>query len=239
MGQTAVLPPRRKDTYALELHIWYRKFIEECPSGLITLHEFRRHFCDGTVGPGSSEYAEQIFRTLDDNRDDLVDYREYVTAVSLLIQGTAEEKLKWSFKLYDKDKDGAISRAEMLEIMQVGFQPIRTAWFNLETIYKMSLAASLTNVDLQTAEECTERMFTRLDKDRDAVISRREFVEGALGDAWVRAMLECNPSTVEVPPSARPRQQQDPSSDTATTGPQLRHGNNESSTQPGDKQTPS
>ncbi|XP_078272677.1 guanylyl cyclase inhibitory protein isoform X2 [Rhinoraja longicauda] len=225
MGQTAVLPPRRKDTYALELHIWYRKFIEECPSGLITLHEFRRHFCDGTVGPGSSEYAEQIFRTLDDNRDDLVDYREYVTAVSLLIQGTAEEKLKWSFKLYDKDKDGAISRAEMLEIMQ--------------TIYKMSLAASLTNVDLQTAEECTERMFTRLDKDRDAVISRREFVEGALGDAWVRAMLECNPSTVEVPPSARPRQQQDPSSDTATTGPQLRHGNNESSTQPGDKQTPS
>ncbi|XP_059832443.1 guanylyl cyclase inhibitory protein [Hypanus sabinus] len=187
MGQTAVLPPRRKNTYILELHVWYRKFIKECPSGLITLHEFRRHFCDGTVGPGSSEYAEQIFRTLDDNRDGLVDYREYVTAVSLLIQGTAQEKLKWSFKLYDKNKDGAISRAEMLEIMQ--------------TIYKMSLAVSLSKVEPQTAEECTDRMFRRLDRDRDAVISQQEFIEGALGDAWVRAMLECDPSTIEVPRS--------------------------------------
>lgn len=44
-----------------------RKFINECPSGLITLHEFQRHFCDGTVGSESAEYAEQIFRTLDCN----------------------------------------------------------------------------------------------------------------------------------------------------------------------------
>uniref|UniRef100_UPI00398F1C84 guanylyl cyclase inhibitory protein n=1 Tax=Pristiophorus japonicus TaxID=55135 RepID=UPI00398F1C84 len=188
MGQTAVLPPRRKDTYVMELHVWYRKFIKECPSGLITLHEFRRHFCDGTVGPESSEYAEQIFRTLDDNRDGTVDYHEYVTAVSLLIQGTPEEKLKWSFKLYDKDKDGVISRTEMLEIMQ--------------TIYKMSVAASLTKVDPQTAEECTNRMFVRLDKDHDAVISQQEFMEGAMGDKWIRAMLECDPTTVDIPTSS-------------------------------------
>lgn len=46
----------------------HRKFINECPSGLITLHEFQRHFCNGTVGSESAEYAEQIFRTLDSNR---------------------------------------------------------------------------------------------------------------------------------------------------------------------------
>lgn len=44
-----------------------RKFINECPSGLITLHEFQRHFCDGTVGSESAEYAQQIYRTLDNN----------------------------------------------------------------------------------------------------------------------------------------------------------------------------
>lgn len=44
-----------------------RKFINECPSGLITLHEFQRHFCNGTVGQDSAEYAKQIFRTLDNN----------------------------------------------------------------------------------------------------------------------------------------------------------------------------
>lgn len=41
-------------------------------------------------------------------------------AISMLLQGSSVEKLRWSFKLYDKDKDGAITRSEMLDIMQVG-----------------------------------------------------------------------------------------------------------------------
>ncbi|XP_033888020.2 guanylyl cyclase inhibitory protein [Acipenser ruthenus] len=183
MGQVATLP-QRKGSYVMELHEWYRKFINECPSGLITLHEFQRHFCDGTVGNESSEYAEQIFRTLDNNGDGIVDFREYVTAISMLIQGSPEEKLRWSFKLYDKDKDGAITRSEMLEIMQA--------------VYKMSLAASLTKANPLTVEECTNRIFSRLDKDRNAVISLEEFIEGALDNDWIREMLECDPNTVKV-----------------------------------------
>uniref|UniRef100_A0A673LJL3 Guanylyl cyclase inhibitory protein-like n=1 Tax=Sinocyclocheilus rhinocerous TaxID=307959 RepID=A0A673LJL3_9TELE len=119
MGQAATLPCRKGGTYVTELYEWFRKFLNECPSGLITLHEFRRHFCNGTAGKESAEYAEQIFRTLDNNGDGVVDFREYVTAISMLIEGTTVEKLRWSFKLYDKDKDGAITRSEMLEIMQV------------------------------------------------------------------------------------------------------------------------
>lgn len=40
-------------------------------------------------------------------------------AISMLLQGSSVDKLRWSFKLYDKDKDGAITRSEMLDIMQV------------------------------------------------------------------------------------------------------------------------
>ncbi|CAH2278414.1 guanylyl cyclase inhibitory -like [Pelobates cultripes] len=183
MGQTASIP-RKSTAYVLELHEWYRKFIEECPSGLITLHEFRRYFGDCTVGNESSEYAEQIFRTLDNNGDGIVDFREYVTAISMLAHGTPEDKLKWSFKLYDKDRDGAITRSEMLEIMKA--------------VYKMSLSTSITNVNPMTAEECTNRIFIRLDKDRNAVISLQEFIDGSLDDDWIRDMLECDLSTVEI-----------------------------------------
>lgn len=52
-------------------------------------------------------------------QDGVVDFREYVMAISMLIEGSAVEKLHWSFKLYDKDRDGAITKEEMLEIMQV------------------------------------------------------------------------------------------------------------------------
>ncbi|KAM8974032.1 guanylyl cyclase inhibitory protein-like [Pelodytes ibericus] len=184
MGQTGSIP-RRSNAYVLELHEWYRKFVQECPSGLITLHEFRRYFCDCTVGDESSEYAEQIFRTLDNNGDGIVDFREYVTAISMLAQGTPEDKLRWSFKLYDKDRDGAITRAEMLEIMQA--------------VYKMSLSASLTHVNPLTVEDCTNRIFTRLDKDRNAVISLEEFIDGSMDDDWIRDMLECDLTTVVIP----------------------------------------
>ncbi|KAG2460058.1 GCIP protein, partial [Polypterus senegalus] len=102
----------------------------------------------------------------------------------MLIQGSPEEKLRWSFKLYDKDKDGAITRSEMFEIMQA--------------VYKMSVAASLTKVNPLTAEECTNRMFARLDKDKNAIISLDEFIEGALNDEWIHKMLECDPNTVKV-----------------------------------------
>lgn len=53
------------------------------------------------------------------HQDGVVDFSEYVVAISMLIEGTPEEKLRWSFKLYDKDRDGVITREEMLEIMQV------------------------------------------------------------------------------------------------------------------------
>ncbi|XP_008300999.1 guanylyl cyclase inhibitory protein [Stegastes partitus] len=184
MGQAATLPCRRGESYVTELYEWFRKFINECPSGLITLHEFQRHFCDGTVGSESAEYAEQIFRTLDNNGDGVVDFREYVVAISMLIEGSAVEKLCWSFKLYDKDRDGAITKGEMLEIMQA--------------VSKMSVAAALTKPNPLTAEECTNRIFVRLDKDNNAIITLEEFIEGALDDDWIREMLECDPSTVKV-----------------------------------------
>ncbi|XP_060891030.1 guanylyl cyclase inhibitory protein [Labrus mixtus] len=184
MGQAATLPCRKGESYVTELYEWFRKFIIECPSGLITLHEFQRHFCDGTVGSESAEYAEQLFRTLDNNGDGMVDFREYVMAISMLIEGSAVEKLQWSFKLYDKDGDGAITREEMLDIMQA--------------VYKMSVAAALTEPNPMTAEECTNRIFMRLDKDNNAIISLDEFIEGALDDDWIREMLECDPSTVKV-----------------------------------------
>ncbi|XP_060733733.1 guanylyl cyclase inhibitory protein [Tachysurus vachellii] len=184
MGQAATLPCRSRGTYITELYEWVRMFLKECPSGLITLHEFKRHFCVGTVGMESAEYAEQIFRTLDNNEDGFVDFREYVMAISMLLEGSSVEKLRWSFKLYDKDKDGAITRSEMLDIMQA--------------VYKMSVAASLTNPNPLTAEECTNRIFIKLDKDNNAIISLEEFIDGALADDWIREMLACDPNTVKV-----------------------------------------
>lgn len=38
---------------------------------------------------------------------------------------------------------------------------------NSQAVYKMSVAASLSQPNQMTAEECTNRIFVRLDKDND------------------------------------------------------------------------
>ena len=37
--------------------------------------------------------------------------------LSILIRGSLEEKLRWTFSLYDQDRDGFISREEMEDVV--------------------------------------------------------------------------------------------------------------------------
>lgn len=51
----------------ITLQDMYKKFVTECPSGLLFLHEFKRFFGVGAAGD-ASEYAENMFHAFDKNR---------------------------------------------------------------------------------------------------------------------------------------------------------------------------
>lgn len=53
---------------AVEMHLWYKKFMTECPSGQLTLHEFKQFFGLQGLDPEASAYIEQMFRTFDMNK---------------------------------------------------------------------------------------------------------------------------------------------------------------------------
>lgn len=44
---------------------------------------------------------------------------EYVAALSLVLKGGVQQKLRWYFKLYDVDGSGCIDREELLLIFKV------------------------------------------------------------------------------------------------------------------------
>lgn len=44
---------------------------------------------------------------------------EYVAALSLVLKGKVDQKLRWYFKLYDVDGNGCIDRGELLNIIKV------------------------------------------------------------------------------------------------------------------------
>lgn len=52
-------------------------------------------------------------------QDNTIDFLEYVAALNLMLRGNLEHTLKWTFKIYDKDRNGCIDRLELLDIVEV------------------------------------------------------------------------------------------------------------------------
>ncbi|KFP47423.1 Guanylyl cyclase-activating protein 1, partial [Cathartes aura] len=96
-------------------------------------------------------------------QDGYIDFMEYVAALSLVLRGKMEQKLRWYFKLYDVDGNGCIDRHELLNIIKA----IR----------------AINGGDHETsAEEFTDRVFNKIDVNGDGELSLDEFVEGARKD---------------------------------------------------------
>ncbi|XP_051852922.1 guanylyl cyclase-activating protein 1 [Antechinus flavipes] len=147
-----------------ECHQWYKKFMTECPSGQLTLYEFRQFFGLKNLSPSASEYVEQMFETFDFNKDGYIDFMEYVAALSLVLKGKVEQKLRWYFKLYDVDGNGCIDQAELLNIIRA--------------IRAINPCSDTT----MTAEEFTETVFAKIDVNGDGELSLEEFMEGVQKD---------------------------------------------------------
>lgn len=56
-----------EELQACESHQWYRKFMTECPSGLLTFYEFKKFFGLRNLSETSNAYVETMFTTFDMN----------------------------------------------------------------------------------------------------------------------------------------------------------------------------
>ncbi|KAI9519405.1 hypothetical protein NQZ68_028762 [Dissostichus eleginoides] len=165
-----------KDVDVQIIQDMYKEFVLECPSGLLFLHEFKRFFGVAATGE-ASDYAESIFRAFDSNRDNTIDFLEFVAALNLVFRGELEPKLHWSFKVYDRDCNGYVDRDELKAI--------------INSIYKIKKGTKKDEDDFKlTVDEAVDRLLRAVDTDNDGHINMEEFIRGAQLDPWVLNMLQ-------------------------------------------------
>ncbi|TSN57757.1 Guanylyl cyclase-activating protein 1 [Bagarius yarrelli] len=154
---------------AQDMHHWYNKFMKESPSGLITLFELKNMLQMQGMTEEASSYVDQVFYTFDMDGDGYIDFVEYIAAVSLLLKGEINQKLKWYFKLFDQDGNGKIDKDEM------------------ETIFKA--IQDITRIYDDPPEQIVALIYERIDVNNEGELTLEEFITGVKEQPDIMEML--------------------------------------------------
>ncbi|XP_026072632.1 Kv channel-interacting protein 4-like [Carassius auratus] len=136
---------------------------QECPSGVVNEDTFKEIYSQFFPQGDASSYAHFLFDAFDTDQNGSVSFEDFVMGLSILLRGTIHEKLNWAFNLYDINKDGYITKEEMLDI--------------IKSIYDMMGKCTYPMLREETPRQHVEIFFQKMDKNRDGVVTIDEFID--------------------------------------------------------------
>ncbi|XP_041271803.1 Kv channel-interacting protein 2 isoform X1 [Onychostruthus taczanowskii] len=130
----------------------------------------------------SSTYATFLFNAFDTDHDGSVSFEDFVSGLSTILRGTIDDRLNWAFNLYDLNKDGCITKEEMLDIMK--------------SIYDMMGKYTYPAMREDAPREHVENFFQKMDRNKDGVVTIEEFLESCQKDENIMRSMQLFDSVI-------------------------------------------
>ncbi len=146
-----------------EIQIMYRGFKQECPSGIVNEQMFKEIYSQFFPQGDCSNYAHYVFATIDQNCDGTVNFEDFLMGLSILSRGTIDEKLRWIFNLYDINRDGKVTRDELLLIVS--------------SVYELMGKFTNPGIDDDSPKQHVDFVFKKLNPTEKSFITLEDFLK--------------------------------------------------------------
>ncbi|CAO3703161.1 unnamed protein product [Rhizopus stolonifer] len=129
--------------------------------------------CVASVSSQDDVFLEQLYSAFTgDHQKRALDFDEFVDGLSIFMKGNPQEKLSLSFKLYDVDHDGYLTRPELERVL------LKLS----STFSKEDRAAEI--------QEMVDQLFKDFDVDNDERLSFEEYKLSAMKEPLMVDFLE-------------------------------------------------
>merc|ERR1712079_937354 len=154
-----------------EIQCMYRGFNQECPSGTVNEDTFKeiyeKFFPYGNV----TRYAHHVFKAFDVTATGSISFKDMLVSLSTLLHGSLYQKLSWTFRLYDLNGDGTITKTEMANVVVAVYELLGIECATLENF-----------------NSCLNLSY--LPSNKDGLLTEEEFIQGCLQDPEILQSLE-------------------------------------------------
>ena len=156
---------------AEEVKFLYRSFKQECPNGIIDQEGFVSIYRSIFPLGEPTKYAQLIFRSIYHQDDSRITFGDFIDFLSLVSNGTIQEKLAWSFSFYDINNDGFINREEMQNVSEAIFDLMGVSASHHRRVHQI------------------DKIFKAMDRNNDGLVSFIEFTDYCMKNEVVRDSL--------------------------------------------------
>merc|ERR1719510_2465891 len=160
-----------------EVRYLYRAFKQECPNGIVDEETFKDVYEKIFPLGDASHYAHLVFSAIDRDKTGGITFVDFMEFLSVISKGTVRDKLLWTFTFYDVDRDGVISKDEMLKVM--------------DSIHE--LMGGTGQVGGNEARQHVNMVFETMDLNQDGFISIDEFLAYCTSQQEVKDSLTVLP----------------------------------------------